>query len=792
MRRLLLLFVLFSLNAFGYASYSGWCEQGAVKVSLQGMTSTSTFQQSYPNLSQSASGPSVTVYLTGTTTKATIYSDNNATVLANPFPCRSTGQYLFFADNGTYDLLFAGTGISSFTRSSIQGVDPSSVADAINIKAAPCKAKGDGSTNDTVAISTCATLAMTTGKPLYWPTGIYLSCGATATGTGPFNSFGDGMFASGVNPFGGAGTCNSPMLTVTTTGAVTVHDIGWNGLRSGQTDFSANNLTITGSGSAGALSLPSSCKFYNLYIANAKSVGVQANCNNGSYTNSYSTNNYFYAVSFASSGTVASPLYSRNFVVSGIESVDESIGVGFSFFLSNISVVNSVFYKSNLSLIQTPSAYFTSSGLEFNGVPDQGCYFDGTCGTIAGSWYAMFLEGVGHFAIGKAHFSNINGSAGVLGANGSDVTLGATNTALPTNNGSVDGVVIENSTAGFPLLINTPSTTFGGSAIQWGGSITIKNTKLSGVNQCPVISGASSFTENDNVCESASNGGYTLANDQNGTFQNNVCRNCNTSGGTTYTTGTVTGSSASASITGSGTTFISGMIGGSFTSAGTVYQICARASNTAITLCTPLVTALSGSTYSIYYGGGGSHPGLTISGTSTYNIAVKANAFLNDTGNSLSIAISDTTALTPAQSLVKYDANNTCGLSGMCGAGLGLYSPIPTYTPTCSNTGATCSVVAGSTSQSGQVTVGAGTVTGGGVITFAGNGFATNGSTSVGCQLVSSKTSGVTFVFAGNSSSSYTFTTNSADIGGTSYRYTCDAPGGQADQGSYPYPYFWR
>lgn len=124
MRRLIVLMALACPGAFGYASFSGFCEQGGVKVSLQGMTSTNTFQQSYPNAAQSGGGPSVTVYLTGTTTKADIYSDQAGTVKANPFPCSAAGQFLFFAESQMVDLLFAGTGISSFTRSAIPLVEP--------------------------------------------------------------------------------------------------------------------------------------------------------------------------------------------------------------------------------------------------------------------------------------------------------------------------------------------------------------------------------------------------------------------------------------------------------------------------------------------------------------------------------------------------------------------------------------------------------------------------------------------------------------------------------------------
>jgi hypothetical protein len=125
---------MFTFPAFGYAPFSGWCQQGGQTVTVQGLPSTTLVQQSFPNLAQSGAGPSVTVYLTGTQTKAVIYSDNMGTPLSNPFPCMQTGQYQFFATGPgvTYDLLFAGNGVPSFTRGLEPGVDPIAVPNSIS------------------------------------------------------------------------------------------------------------------------------------------------------------------------------------------------------------------------------------------------------------------------------------------------------------------------------------------------------------------------------------------------------------------------------------------------------------------------------------------------------------------------------------------------------------------------------------------------------------------------------------------------------------------------------------
>lgn len=152
MRRLLTLLLLLSPACFGYASYSGWCEQGGKTVTVQGIPSTTLVQQSYPNLSGSGSGPNVTVYLTGTSNKATIYSDNAGTALGNPFPCTATGQYQFFAGEQVVDLTFAGSGVSSYTISKVPLSEPLGVVS--DVGCAP------------LSLSACSARAVSLGQSL--------------------------------------------------------------------------------------------------------------------------------------------------------------------------------------------------------------------------------------------------------------------------------------------------------------------------------------------------------------------------------------------------------------------------------------------------------------------------------------------------------------------------------------------------------------------------------------------------------------------------------------------------
>lgn len=96
----------FALNerAFGY------CEDGGQKVTTAGIQSTSNVQLSYPSCT-------VTVYVNGTTTLATIYSDTSSTPLSNPFTAATDGYWFFYAADGRYDVKFSGGGIiTPFTR----------------------------------------------------------------------------------------------------------------------------------------------------------------------------------------------------------------------------------------------------------------------------------------------------------------------------------------------------------------------------------------------------------------------------------------------------------------------------------------------------------------------------------------------------------------------------------------------------------------------------------------------------------------------------------------------------
>jgi len=84
------------------AAIVGFCQLGATPAKTQGANSTNNLQGLVPSCT-------VTVYLTGTVTKATIFADSISTPLANPFTATTKAQWTFFAAiNQGYDVVLSG------------------------------------------------------------------------------------------------------------------------------------------------------------------------------------------------------------------------------------------------------------------------------------------------------------------------------------------------------------------------------------------------------------------------------------------------------------------------------------------------------------------------------------------------------------------------------------------------------------------------------------------------------------------------------------------------------------
>lgn len=84
------------------SALNGFCEVGGQKVLTSGSSSSTIVQASYPKCL-------VSVFLTGTTTLATIFSDNGITRLANPFTANANASWLAYAANGVgVDVVMSG------------------------------------------------------------------------------------------------------------------------------------------------------------------------------------------------------------------------------------------------------------------------------------------------------------------------------------------------------------------------------------------------------------------------------------------------------------------------------------------------------------------------------------------------------------------------------------------------------------------------------------------------------------------------------------------------------------
>lgn len=112
MKKLLLLVALCALwphLAAARAPLTLACEDGNQVITLSGLTAAQKVMGSFPSCT-------ITVYLPGTVTLATIYADDVGTPKSNPFTALSTGWFTFYADNGCYDVRRSGAGLTPFTQ----------------------------------------------------------------------------------------------------------------------------------------------------------------------------------------------------------------------------------------------------------------------------------------------------------------------------------------------------------------------------------------------------------------------------------------------------------------------------------------------------------------------------------------------------------------------------------------------------------------------------------------------------------------------------------------------------
>jgi len=168
MKKIILAIFLLASSLYAQtAALSGYCDLGASQALTSGLSSSNYQQGLIPSCT-------VTVYLTGTTTLATIYSDSSSTPLSNPFTANADASWLLYAsvDQGYDIVLSGGTSPNVYiTPVTLTGIYATSNV-TINIPFYNVEAYGakcDGTTDDVAAIQSALKAAVASGGMVLIP-----------------------------------------------------------------------------------------------------------------------------------------------------------------------------------------------------------------------------------------------------------------------------------------------------------------------------------------------------------------------------------------------------------------------------------------------------------------------------------------------------------------------------------------------------------------------------------------------------------------------------------------------
>lgn len=154
----------------------GWCEYGNQSVVTGGLTSTTKVQKSFPSCT-------VTVYLAGTVTPATIYSDNagSPTPLANPFTAQSNGSWKFYSAQGLYDVVLSGGSLPApLTLSGVSLFDSTAIT---TINAVTLNVSGNSVLTGTLAAGATTITGTVTSAGNVLTAVLFAALGAPSNGT---------------------------------------------------------------------------------------------------------------------------------------------------------------------------------------------------------------------------------------------------------------------------------------------------------------------------------------------------------------------------------------------------------------------------------------------------------------------------------------------------------------------------------------------------------------------------------------------------------------------------------
>jgi hypothetical protein len=137
-------------GAFGQSilPIGGFCDQGGVSAATSGLNSTNKLQGIIPSCT-------VTVYLTGTQTLATLYANAAGDPLSNPFTATALGgslpgQYIFWASTSScYDVVGSG------------GISPNAYPAPVPLKTGACIGSGGGGSTGVTSLQAIGNPALT-------------------------------------------------------------------------------------------------------------------------------------------------------------------------------------------------------------------------------------------------------------------------------------------------------------------------------------------------------------------------------------------------------------------------------------------------------------------------------------------------------------------------------------------------------------------------------------------------------------------------------------------------------
>jgi hypothetical protein len=490
--------------------FAGFCEAGGKTVSTGGVQSSTKVQQSYP-------GAFVYVYLPGTSTQIALYSDNSGTSMAQPVACTTTGYYDFYADDGTYDLQFTGTGIGApFTLGAVSGMDPffsdatsylagtfgARLAETISIKDAPFYAAGDGSTNDTAAILAALTMGANTNKTVVAPPGVYLVSSVDITTTGVVAMRCADPFQTVFRRHPSYLQASTPLLKVTNASGVSLRDCGWSELGNG-TNYTNGASTVYLKNSN------------NLFVDHNYSTLGQSNAfivdggvGPATFTNNICDHQWNACIAIGGGGTVSSPIFINKIVAANNHCDNMPACVQVTGFADDVLITGNVARQSALSFVQ----HVTHGVISGNTVAGSATY-----GNPVGPFDCIFLEGITDFLVAGNWVSGCTKNG--IFAQGSQLTIGTTE-QLPIRRGSITANMIDSvGNAGVQII----GTSFDHSLIGGQWSITGNTVTNSWVG---IIGGGSDGAViSSNTVSDISVDGIDLSVMKNTNVENNLVRN---------------------------------------------------------------------------------------------------------------------------------------------------------------------------------------------------------------------------------------------------------------------------